>query len=159
MHFYQDSDRSIKFCTEDPEPPGLADLGMWLTFDMGFSFDCCLIALCAVDDALSGRSETAGYGGNLYDIDMSKETAVFAYVDDSPPTSVPMAAVKSAVEEYWRFLLTLPQGPQMIRTYRPDLPWHLGALLWWEEHRERPHPYRGRLEGIPAQGPSRRRRK
>ncbi|MFB4269720.1 hypothetical protein [Nonomuraea sp. GTA35] len=153
MHFYRGSDLSIKFRTEAPELPELADLGMWLTFDMGFSFDCCLIALCAVDDVLSGRSETAGYGGNLYDVDISHLAAVFTHVDGSPPTSCPMSTVKSAVEGYWRFLLTLPENPQVIRSYRPELPSHLAALLWWEEHRERPHPYRGRIEGIPAQGP------
>ncbi|TMR24798.1 hypothetical protein ETD86_03445 [Nonomuraea turkmeniaca] len=150
MHFYQDSDRSIKFRTEDPE---LVDLGLWLSFDMGFSFDCCLDALARVDDVLSGRSQTAGYDGNDYEVSMSNLAAVFAHIGGPPPTSCPMPTVKSAVEEYWRFLLTLPENPDVIRSYRPELPWHLAALLWWEEYWKRPHPYRGRIEGIPAQGP------
>jgi hypothetical protein len=152
MRFYRDENGSIKYQTNDR---ALGDLGLWLSFDMGFAYDSCLDALRAVDDTLSGRSESGGYEGNDYNVQMNKEFATFSaiYGDGGPPTSCPMAAVKSAVEDYWRFLLTLPPNPNVIREYRPDLPPHLASLLQWEESWNRRHPYRGRL-GIPEHGPA-----
>lgn len=154
MRFYRDENGSIKYQTDDRS---LGDLGLWLSFDMGFAYDSCLDALRAVDDVLSGRSASDGYEGNDYSVQMTKETATFSPLYDDGggggPSTCPMSAVKDAVETYWRFLLSLPPNPNVIRTYRPDLPFPLATLLQWEEYWERPHPYRGRIEGIPATGP------
>ncbi len=44
--------------------------------------------------------------------------------------------------------------PGTTRLLRPDLPEHEAYLLDWEQRRSKRHPYRGRIEDIPAHGPS-----
>src|SRR5262249_7351943 len=56
-----------------------------------------------------------------------------------------VADVREAVEDYWRFLESLPENPNLVREYRPDLPESQAALLRWEEKWDRTHPYRGSL--------------
>lgn len=53
--------------------------------------------------------------------------------------------VREAVEEYWRFLVSIPDNPGLIREFRPDLPEWRAELLMWERTRRRSHPYRGVL--------------
>jgi hypothetical protein len=58
------------------------------------------------------------------------------------------------LERSWWFLLTRPPAPETTRLLRPDLPEHEAFLLDWEQTWSKRHPYRGRIEGIPAHGPS-----
>ncbi|RRR99321.1 hypothetical protein [Glycomyces terrestris] len=154
IRFYRDADGSTKYEVGDRKR--YAALGMWLSWDVDLSFTACLDALRAVDDAASGRDADAGFEGNEFDIAMNSREAVFRnlHADQVPPSTYPIAEVRSATEAFWRFLLTVPANPNVTYEYRPDLPPHLASLLKWEEYWKRPHPYRGRIEGIPATGPA-----
>jgi hypothetical protein len=74
MRFRRNENGSIEYQTDERSP---GELGLRLSFDMGFAYDSCLDALRAVDDVLSGRSDSEGYEGNDYRVEVNKETATF----------------------------------------------------------------------------------
>ncbi len=53
--------------------------------------------------------------------------------------------VRPVLEDYWRFLLTIPERPGTYRAFWPELSLPEAHLLLWEQTWGRPHPYRGRL--------------
>jgi hypothetical protein len=128
-------------------------LGIWITMEIGGNFAAALDALDAVFQVLEGSGEATGWEGESTDARFTRKELILTDYDNST-ASYPMAEVRIELERYWKFLLTLAPGPGVVRGFRPDLTENEASLLQWEETWGRRHPYRGRIEGIPAQGPA-----
>lgn len=62
---------------------------------------------------------------------------------------------RRGVEELWVVLYRANRESSPNRVYRPDLSRVEGDLVvMWEDTFKQRHPYRGRIEVIPAQGPN-----
>ena len=59
---------------------------------------------------------------------------------------------KEIIEAYWLAISGLRSASHLVQVYRPDLSETGAALASWEAYSKKPHPYRGRIEGIPAEG-------
>ncbi|MET8906543.1 hypothetical protein [Micromonospora sp. NPDC004551] len=120
-------------------------LGAWLIADVSRHFLVCLDGLAMIDDVSNGRPPFEEWSSENYEVSFASSGVVIqnswlehehgAYTVDE---------VRRALEDYWSFLVALPERP-LIREFRPDLPESQAALLRWEEKWGRPHPYRGRL--------------
>jgi hypothetical protein len=149
MKFHMSDDGSIGYEAGDTQQ----DLGVWLTFDLGRNYFGCLNALASVADATSGAEPSVHYEGNGYDLEFQPSQVVITHKFLDRFSTYPLSEARKAIEEFWRFITGIPDNPVATRVYRPDLPEPLAYLLLWESQWRRPHPYRGRIEGIPAQGP------
>ncbi|GAA1893329.1 hypothetical protein [Asanoa iriomotensis] len=124
--------------------PTYTALGSWITGDISVHFRVCLDALADVDDLAKGRP-VEPWGSEHYDVAIDANGIRFSnrFVDESGSYS--LRDLTEALEEYWRFLASQPEDPDLVRQYWPDLPRWQAELLLWEQRRERQHPYRGRL--------------
>lgn len=129
-------------------------LGTFLFLDIGYDPYKCLVALYHAAQITQGRTDSAVVGGESVIV---KLTPGHASLDDqfAPARSrdIPFDEFRRAVEELWVVLYRANSEHQPSRVYRPDLTPAEGDLVMWEETFGRRHPYRGRIEGIPAQGP------
>ncbi|PRY61033.1 hypothetical protein [Glycomyces artemisiae] len=127
-------------------------LGIWLTMEIGTNFAAALDALDSVAEALAGAADAGDWEGESMEATFTPTELVLVDYDGTQ-ARYPMAEVQAELERYWRFLLTRSPSPDTVRILRPDLPEHEAYLLQWEETWKKRHPYRGRIEGIPATGP------
>ncbi|MEV0713913.1 hypothetical protein [Asanoa sp. NPDC050611] len=129
------------FQVEDPE---YRSLGAWLILDISVYYDVCLDALADVDDVGHGQPIDQ-WDSEHFDVTINAAGITFVnyHVDESGSYS--LADFRDALENYWRFLVSRPETPGIVRQYWPDLPLWQADLLQWEQRNGRPHPYRGRL--------------
>ncbi|MDL4816854.1 hypothetical protein [Actinomadura opuntiae] len=119
-------------------------LGAWITTDISIYKKTCLDALAMVHDIVAGRAPFEPWSSENYEVDFSPSGVRIQNLwvpHEKGEYSV--ADMKEVVEEYWKFLASIPDNPQLVRGYRPDLPEWQADLLRWEETWNRPHPYRG----------------
>jgi hypothetical protein len=124
--------------------PKYRALGVWLILDVSVDYDVCLDALADVDDISRGRP-VEHWDSEHFEVAINTNGITFDnyHVDESGSYS--LDELRSALEEYWRFLVARPEEPGVVRPYWPDLPLWQADLLLWEQRNERKHPYRGRL--------------
>ncbi|KAB2369598.1 hypothetical protein [Actinomadura montaniterrae] len=121
-------------------------LAAWITTDISIYKRTCLDALAVVADLVAGRPPFEEWSSENYEVEFGSRGLRFQNLwvpDERGAYTLP--EVKEAVKEYWRFLASIPDDPDLIREYRPDLPERQAALLRWEETWKRRHPYRGTL--------------
>lgn len=126
-------------------------LGVWLVSELRSNFAAVLDALDSIHQALEGIEPEEWEGESVEAKFTPKELILIDY--DGTEARYPMAEARAEVERYWRFLLGRSPMPGTQRLLRPDLPEHEAYLLQWEQRWNKQHPYRGKLEGIPAEGP------
>lgn len=121
-------------------------LGAWIITDISIYKGVCLDALAILADISAGRPPFEPWDSDNYTVNFTPTEVTIQnnWVEHERGTFT-VAEVRDAVEEYWRFLAGIPDNPDLIREYRPDLPEWQAALLQWEETWGRPHPYRGKL--------------
>lgn len=153
MDFYAKREGGIGYTGNRPDHD--RELGTWLSFDLGRNYFGCLNALMSIADVESGEKRREHFEGEGYDVEFAPENVTVAhrYLADRA-TAYDFAEAKDAIESLWRYIVTVSGNPDAIRVYRPDLPEHLADLVLWETQWQRRHPYRGRIEGIPADGPA-----
>jgi hypothetical protein len=127
-------------------------LGVWMTMDVGGNFAAALDALDAVFEVLEGAGGPVEWEGESTDARFTRESLILTDYDGTT-AAYDMREVRVELERYWKFLLTLKSAPGVTRHLRPDLPESEAYLLQWEDTWKKRHPYRGRIQGIPAQGP------
>lgn len=127
-------------------------LGVWLTMEIGAKFTVALDALDSIYEVLEGTGEPGDWEGESFEATFTPTELILVDYDGTE-ARYPMAEVRRELEKYWRFLLTRTPTPGTTRLLRPDLPEPEAYLLQWEETWNKRHPYRGRIEGIPATGP------
>jgi hypothetical protein len=121
--------------TDDHDPT----LGTFLFLDIGYDPYKCLATLDRVGRIVHGRSKREVVGGDLVSAVLTPEYAELDdHFDASRSHHIAFADFKNAVEELW------------IVLYRANTD---GDLARWENTFKQRHPYRGRIEGIPARGP------
>jgi hypothetical protein len=121
-------------------------LGAWLITDISVYHSVCLDALAMVDDVSHGRPIEDEWDSDKYAVSFTAGGVEFQ--NEWVPGEggrYTLDEVREAVEAYWRFLVSRPENPDLVREYRPDLPTWQAELVQWEERWGRPHPYRGRL--------------
>ena len=117
----------------------------WMITDVSVHPQVALDALAMIDDVANGRPPFEEWSSENYEVSFTSDGLTFQNVwlpHDNGNYTVEEA--RQAFEEYWRFLVSLPDRG-LIREYRPDLPEWQADLLMWEETWGRAHPYRGRL--------------
>ncbi|MGH3390210.1 MAG: hypothetical protein ACRDOO_15185 [Actinomadura sp.] len=121
-------------------------LGAWIITDISIYRGACLDALAMLSDVSAGRPTFEPWDSENYTVHFAP-TGVSIQNDwvEHERGEFSVADVRVAVEDYWRFLASLPDNPNLIREYRPDLPEWQAALLRWEEKWSRRHPYHGVL--------------
>ena len=136
-------DFRLPYCLSDDER--MQRLGNWISTDISIYKGVCLDALATVADVVAGRPvepwESENFTVHFSDAGVSIRNE-WVEVERG---EFSMAEVREAVEDYWRFLVAIPDNPELIREFRPDLPEWQAALLMWERTWRRPHPYRGML--------------
>ena len=129
-------------------------LGTFLFLDLGADPYKCLVALYHVAQITQGRSGRQVVGGESVTVEVTPELAVLEdHFAPERSKSIPFADFKNAVEELWVVAYRANSEGRPSRVYRPDLTPAQGDLVLWEETFGQRHPYRGRIEGIPASGP------
>lgn len=128
-------------------------LGIWITMEIGAKFAVVLDALDSLFEILEGSGAPGDWEGASMEATFTPTELILVDYDGAE-ARYPIAEVKTELERYWRFLLTRPPSPDTTRLLRPDLPEHEAYLLQWEQVWDKRHPYRGRIEGIPAEGPA-----
>jgi hypothetical protein len=119
-------------------------LGAWIMTDVGYHPSGAVAALALIDDIANERASAEELSGEGYAVVQVPDGLKFRPELARGTATYTADEVREALEGYWEFLSCLPEKPT-IREYRPDLPeWH-AALLFWEEHEGRRHPYRDRL--------------
>jgi hypothetical protein len=136
-------DLRLPYCLSGDER--MQRLGNWITTDISIYKGVCLDALATVADVEAGRP-IEPWDSENYTVDFSNGRINIqnSWVD-SEHGEFSLDEVRDAVEDYWQFLMAIPDNPNLIREFRPDLPELQAALLMWEESWKRPHPYRGVL--------------
>jgi hypothetical protein len=120
-------------------------LGEWLTTDLGTFFIVILDALAMADEVARGELPFDEWSSENYAVSFTPAALLISNLwVPGAEGEFPADVARTAIEEYWRFLVVQPEPPA-IREYRPDLPEWQADLLRWEERQGRPHPYRGRL--------------
>lgn len=121
-------------------------LGAWLITDISVYFGACLDALALIDDVANGRQPAEEWSSDTFDVTFPAEhVSLRSQWPADRHGEYPVPEVREVLERYWRFLVSRPENPDLIREYRPDLPRWQAELLQWEERWGRPHPYRARL--------------
>lgn len=129
-------------------------LAAWLSTDVGHDFKACLDALEMVDDALNGRVPEDEWDSEGWSVAFGLDALRLKHRYGEDPEAVyGLQQAREAIEDFWRFLTNLPER-KVKRQFRTDLPEFQADLLQWEDSRQRRHPYRGRIEGIPESDPS-----
>ena len=119
-------------------------LGSWITTDITIYKGVCLDALAMIADISAGRPPFEEWDSENYAVSFTPTQVEIQnqWVEHEHGVfSVP--EVREAVEDYWKFLVSLPDSPDLIREFRPDLPEWQAELMQWETRWGRPHPYRG----------------
>ena len=121
-------------------------LGAWIITDISVYKGACLDALAMIADLSAGRPPVEEWSSENYTVHFAPEGVRLQcdWVEQERGVFT-LAEVREAVEAYWRFLVSIPDNPALIREYRPDLPEWQAYLLQWEETWQRSHPYRGVL--------------
>ena len=120
-------------------------LGAWIITDISRHMLVCLDALEMIEDVAHGRLPQEEWSSENYEVSFTPQGFSFRNLwlsDDTGQYTVDEA--REAFEEYWRFLVSLPERG-FIREYRPELPEWQADLLRWGEKWGRTDPYRGRL--------------
>ncbi|MEV6325912.1 hypothetical protein AB0M45_32815 [Nocardia sp. NPDC051787] len=129
-------------------------LGTFLFLDIGYHPDKCLMALYYVAQIEQRRSEREVVGGESVTVALTPEHADMEdHFDPLRSRRIPFAEFKSAIEELWVVRYRANSEPHAARVFHSDLSPAAGSLLTWEETFQQRHPYRGRIEGIPAWDP------
>lgn len=121
-------------------------LGAWIITDISIYKGVCLDALAMIADVSADRPPFEVWDSENYTVNFSPTGISIQnnYVEHEHGDFT-VAGAREAVENYWRFLVGIPDNPHLIREYRPDLPEWQAAVMQWEERWGRPHPYRGIL--------------
>ncbi|MQM28902.1 hypothetical protein [Glycomyces albidus] len=136
----------------DPAP-GERMLGSWVCWDVGRRFGVLLDALAMADQVGKGDKPFAPWDSEGFAVAFEPDGVTIASNFGDPDSTVyPVDAVRAALEDYWAFLVALPEREGQ-RRFRPDLAEWEADLLQWEQTWQLRHPYRGRL-GIPLEGPA-----
>jgi hypothetical protein len=129
-------------------------LQTYLGLDVGDDPYKCLAVLYHVAQISQGRSEREIASGEVVEVELTPEYANLENrLDSERRAQIPFKAFRDAVEEMWAVAYQQNREHRPSRVYRPDLTPAEGDLVMWETTFKQRHPYRGRLEGIPAQGP------
>jgi hypothetical protein len=121
-------------------------LGAWIITDISIYRGACLDALAMLADVAAGRPPFEPWDSENYTVRFTPtEVSIQNGWVEHENVDFSVADVREAIEEYWRFLAGVPDNPNLVREYRPDLPEWEAALLRWEEKWGRSHPYRGIL--------------
>jgi hypothetical protein len=127
------------------------DLGAMIRLDIGTSNHVCLDYLCSIAEVESGVIEFGEHDGEVYETLIEKEgVTVTHYFIPNRFSEYSFGEFKETIESLWKTIYGLRSAPHIIRDYRPDLSEADASLVGWEEYWKKPHPYRGRIEGIPA---------
>lgn len=121
--------------------------------EIGGHFSAALDALDAAFQVLEGSGEQGGWEGESMEASFTPTELILTDYDGTT-ASYPMLGARAEIERYWRFMLTLRPAAGVVRVLRPDLPEYEASLLQWEKAWNKRHPYRGRIQGIPAEGPA-----
>jgi hypothetical protein len=136
-------DFRLPYCLSDDER--LQRLGNWITTDISIYKGVGLDALATLADVAAGRP-VEPWDSENYAVEFSGDTvSIRNQWVEADHGEFSIAEVRGAVEDYWQFLVAIPDNPDLIREFRPDLPEWQAALLMWEQTWRRPHPYRGIL--------------
>jgi hypothetical protein len=145
------NDQNMLVIGDDHDPV----LGAFLFLDIGYDPYKCLVALYHVAQIAQRRTERTVVGGESVIVSL---TSTHASLNDefapSRSREIPFDEFRRGVEELWVALYRAHREPGPNRVYRPDLSLTEGDLLMWEDTFKQRHPYRGRIEGIPAHGPN-----
>ncbi|MBO2446091.1 hypothetical protein J4573_03250 [Actinomadura barringtoniae] len=121
-------------------------LGAWILADISNNKRVALDALATIADIEAGRPLTEPWDSENYTVDFGPAGVEIQNDWVSHESgSYSLAELKEAIETYWKFLASIPDNPDLIREFRPDLPEWQAAILSWEDTWKRPHPYRGKL--------------
>ncbi|WP_406274158.1 hypothetical protein OH799_00615 [Nocardia sp. NBC_00881] len=131
-----------------------ATLGTFLFLDIGYDPYKCLMALYYTAQIEQRRSEREVIGGEEVTVALTSEHADMEdHFDPSRSKRIPFAELKSAIEELWVVRYRANPEPHAALVFHPDLSPAAESLAAWEEAFQQRHPYRGRIEGIPAWDP------
>lgn len=152
---------ALKFEIDDNGRPDISgggraysDLRAMIRLDIGTNRHNCLDYLSSVAEVESGKTEEAFHDGEVYETVIERDgVSVKHKFIPNKSSELSLEDFKGVIEDYWRFLLQLRSGSHVVREFRPDLPETAAGLVAWEDYWKKPHPYRGLIEGIPAQGP------
>jgi hypothetical protein len=121
-------------------------LGAWIITDISIYKGVCLDALAMIADVSAGRPPFEDWDSENYTVSFTPtEISIQNNWVGHERGIFTVAEVRDAVENYWRFLVGIPDNPHLIREYRPDLPEWQAAVIQWEERWGHPHPYHGIL--------------
>lgn len=122
-------------------------LGTWIIGDISIYKIVCLDALAMLADVSAGRPPFVPWDSENYTVNFAPTGVSIQnnWVEGELGATFTIAEVREAVEDYWRFLASIPENPDLAREYRPDLPEWQADLLRWEEKWSRRHPYHGVL--------------
>ncbi|MEU5871666.1 hypothetical protein AB0A73_08900 [Glycomyces sp. NPDC047369] len=128
------------------------DLGAMIRLDIGTNNHVCLDYLCSIAEVENGTIQFGLHEGEVYEtlIERHRVTVTHEFLDRSEEFE--FAEFKEIIETYWKTIYGLRSAPHIVRE-RPDLSESDASLLGWEKYWQKRHPYRGRIEGIPASGP------
>lgn len=136
-------DFRLPCCSADDER--MQRLGNWITTDVSIYKGVCLDALATVADVEAGRP-VEPWDSENYTVDFSdSRVSIQNQWVEMERGEFSIAEVRETVVDYWEFLVAIPDNPDLVREFRPDLPEWQAALLRWEQTWKRPHPYRGTL--------------
>lgn len=133
-------------------PERLLGLARWIADEAGGGFDTVLDALESVDAAINSREQRGDWSSEGYHVTFGPDVLTIEgrWDDDDEPALVyDLQEARDVIEEYAVYVMGLPEPPNDVREYFPELPVWQADLLVWEERWKRRHPYRGRL-GIPT---------
>lgn len=127
--FYTDDKGFARYRTDEDR---LVPLGVWFMMELRNSPYQCLDLLAIIDDVASGRSDAELWDGEGFQVQIKPSGATtYNTILDSHRATYPLAELRSAAEDYWRYLAGRPSVEFDIKD--------------WEQTWKRPHPYRGRL--------------
>jgi len=145
MTFHLGEGGGPRFEIDPPAYERYRPLGAWITGEVGKLLGVCLDALASVDDALTGRP-VEPWTSESYDVTIDASGLRFKNFYAEPEQGrYSLDEFRQVAEEYWRFLVTIPERPGTHREYWPELPLPEAEVRLWEKVWKRPHPYRGRL--------------
>ncbi|THV21753.1 hypothetical protein [Glycomyces paridis] len=138
----------------DAPPPGREVLAAWICTDIGRKFRVLLDALAMTDDVRAGGEPFEQWDSEGWDVTFRPDgVTIRAAHGNRQGATYSVEDVRTALEDFWQFMVETPERANAPRNYRPDLPEWQEGLLQWEDTWQIRHPYRGRL-GIPTQGPA-----
>ena len=119
--------------------------------EIGYDTYKYLVALFHTAQIAQRRSTRQAVGGDSVSVELTPELAMMQdHFTPSRSKNIPFGESMAAVEELWVVIYRANTEGRPSRVYRSDLT--PGDLVLWEEIFGQRHPYRGQIEGIPAQG-------